>query len=126
MKTISLALSGLLIAAVSVLASEPEVYRPGKDVSLPTVIKAVKPYYPRDAQIAGIQGSVVVGAVVLEDGTVGEATVIRSLDTEYGLDEEAVKAAKAWLFNPGKKNGKPVRVAVTIQIAFKLGRSDTH
>jgi hypothetical protein len=35
-----------------------------------------------------------MNAVVISDGTVGEVTVTRSLDSTYGLDEQAVKATK--------------------------------
>jgi hypothetical protein len=37
-----------------------------------------------------------------------------ALDTRYGLDGEAVKAAKKWLFAPGMKDGVPVNVRVTM------------
>ena len=46
---------------------------------------------------------------MLTDGTVGEtAKVIQSLDAKFGLDDEAVKASKQWLFKPATKDGKPV------------------
>jgi TonB family protein len=46
--------------------------------------------------------------------------VTESLDTVYGLDAEAVKAVKQWLFTPGTKNGKPVPVKVDIEMTFTL------
>ena len=58
--------------------------------------------------------------VVLSDGTVGEVTVLRSLDTTFGLDGQAVLAAKQWVFNPGMKDGLPVAVRVTIEMTFTL------
>ena len=63
---------------------------------------------------------VLLSVVVLADGTVGDVTVTRSLDTQYGLDAEAVKAAKQWLFNPGQKDGVAVAVKVTIEMTFTL------
>ena len=57
---------------------------------------------------------------VLEDGKVGEVKVTQSLDTEYGLDTQAVEAVKQWLFKPGTKDGKPVAVQVTIEMTFTL------
>jgi protein TonB len=47
-------------------------------------------------------------------------SVVRSLDTTYGLDAEAVFAAKQWRFNPGMKDGAPVAVRVTIEMTFTL------
>ena len=44
----------------------------------------------------------------------------RSLDTQYGLDAQAVSAVKQWLFKPGTKEGKPVAVHVTIEMTFTL------
>lgn len=58
--------------------------------------------------------------VVTEKGDVGEVTVSESLDKEYGLDDEAVKAAREWKFEPGKKDGKAVPVQVTLELTFTL------
>jgi len=67
-----------------------------------------------------IQGSVVLGIVVLTDGTVGNITVEHSLDAEYGLDQQAINAARQWTFKPGTKDGEPVPVSVTLQMTFTL------
>jgi len=96
------------------------VYEPGNGVSIPTLVREVKPSYTAQAVAAGIQGTVLMSAVVLADGTVGEVTILRSLDTQYGLDEQAVSATKQWLFNPGQKDGVAVAVRVTIEMSFTL------
>jgi TonB family protein len=87
---------------------------------VPTLIKEVKPSYTAQASAARIQGAVLLSAVVLADGTVGEVTVVNSLDTQYGLDAESVSAVKQWFFNPGQKDGVAVAVRVTIEISFRL------
>ena len=61
-----------------------------------------------------------MAVVVLSDGTVGDVTVLRSLDTVYGLDAQAVSAAKQWVFMPGMKDGQAVAVRVTIEMTFTL------
>jgi protein TonB len=96
------------------------VYEPGNGISPPTLVREVKPSYTAQAIAARIQGTVLLSAVVLADGTVGEVTVIRSLDTQYGLDAQAVSAVKQWLFNPGQKDGVAVAVRVTIEMSFTL------
>ena len=97
------------------------VYEAGTNgVILPTLIRDVRPNYTAEALRNGIQGTVVLSAVVLPDGTVGEVTVTRSLDTTFGLDAQAVLAAKQWLFNPGMKDGRPVAVRVTIEMTFTI------
>lgn len=40
----------------------------------------------------------------------------------YGLDEKEVEAAQQWLWEPGKKSGKPVAVQGQIEIDFHLPR----
>jgi TonB family protein len=53
-------------------------------------------------------------------GTVGEVTVLRSFDTTFGLDAQAVRAAKQWVFNSGMKEALAVAVRVTIEMTFTL------
>jgi len=96
------------------------VYEPGNGVSLPTLIKEVKPNYTAVAIANRIQGTVLLAAVVLPNGTVGDVTVLQSLDAAYGLDNQAVVAAKQWVFAPGMKDGLPVAVRVTIEMTFTL------
>jgi protein TonB len=92
----------------------------GRDIRSPEIIKEVKPVYTDAAKEAKIQGTVEVEAVILADGTVGEVRVVRSLDREFGLDEEAIKAVKNWRFNPGKREDVAVPVLVNIELTFAL------
>ena len=69
---------------------------------------------------AKVQGLVVMSAVVLPDGTVADIQVIRSLDSSFGLDEEAKKTAAQWRFRPGTKGGEPVPVRIRIELEFNL------
>lgn len=95
-------------------------YRPGNGVQVPRVLRDVKPQYTADAMRAKVQGSVWLECVVLADGSVGRIEVIRSLDPTFGLDQEAIKAAKQWRFAPGTRFGEPVAVLVTIELTFTL------
>lgn len=92
----------------------------GAGVTNPTLILQVKPRYTADAMRLRIQGSAWVECVVMPDGTVGDARIMRSLDAKFGLDDEAIAAAKQWRFRPGTLNGKPVPVVVTIQLDFSV------
>lgn len=96
------------------------VYGPGSGVVLPTVLLEKKPQYTAEAMRAKVQGTVLLECVVLADGTVGPVEVVRSLDPTFGLDDEAVKAAKQWRFRPGTRFGEPVAVLVTIELTFTL------
>ncbi len=103
-------------AAQNDAAGQP--VRPGGDVKPPRLKKEVKPQYSERAKQEKIQGEVLMECVVKADGTVGDITVIKSLDPD--LDQAAIDAAKRWEFEPGTRNGKPVAVIVTIAIAFTL------
>jgi periplasmic protein TonB len=95
-------------------------YRPGSGVTLPSVIREVKPAYTADAMRAKVQGSVWLECIVMPDGSVGEVKVTRSLDPIFGLDQEAIRAAKQWRFRPGMRQGEPVPVIITIELTFTL------
>ena len=95
-------------------------FRPGNGVTMPSVLKEVKPSYTAEAMRAKVQGVVMVEAVVREDGTVGQVQVVRSLDRAFGLDEEALKAVRLWRFSPGKRLGQNVPVLVEIELTFTL------
>ena len=95
-------------------------YRPGNGVLMPTVLNEVKPSYTADAMRQKIQGVVMVEAVVMPDGGVGQVTVVRSLDPTFGLDQEAIKAVRRWRFRPGTRFGQPVPVLVEIELTFTL------
>jgi periplasmic protein TonB len=109
-----------VISATAASQDATGVYTPGQGVVAPRVVKEVKPQYTNEAKAAGIQGLVGLDVVVLEDGSVGDVKVTKSLDTVHGLDEQAVKAIKQWVFDPGKKDGKAVPVRVSVEMTFTL------
>jgi TonB family protein len=96
------------------------VYQPGNGVTTPRLLHEEKPQYTSEAMRAKVQGTVWVSCVVQTDGTVGDVTVIRSLDPTFGLDQEAVKAARKWRFEPGRRLGQAVPVLITIELQFTL------
>lgn len=98
----------------------PEVHRPGNGITWPRLVHEVKPAYTPEAIRAGIQGMVTLEAVVREDGTVGDVTLVESLDTEYGLDQASVHALEQWVFEPATSNGEPAAVVVPVEMSFTL------
>jgi TonB family protein len=94
--------------------------RPGNGVLEPRLLRQVEPRYTADAMLAKVQGHVWLDCVVLPDGTVGDVEIVRSLDSTFGLDREAVRAVRQWRFRPGTRNGMPVAVLVTIELSFTL------
>jgi periplasmic protein TonB len=96
------------------------VYHPGNGVTLPRVLREVRPQYTSDAMRAKVQGTVLLQCVVRPDGTVSDVQIVRSLDGVFGLDGEAIKAARQWRFAPGTRLGEPVPVLITIELTFTL------
>ncbi len=75
--------------------------------------------YPDAAREAGIEGRVVIKFVVSEDGSVTEALVERGVNA--ALDAEALRAVKKMpKWNPGKQNGKAVKVYFRVPVKFAL------
>lgn len=116
----------LLVASVILADAGPSaaqtatapVQKPGAGVTMPIVLREVKPSYTAEAIRARIEGSVHLECVVNADGTVGDVRVLKPLDPS--LDAEAIKALKQWRFKPGARDGKAVPVQVEVELTFTL------
>lgn len=75
--------------------------------------------YPAAARETGIGGRVLVQYVVNEDGSISNATVVRSIGG--GCDEEALRVIKNMpKWKPGRQNGIAAKVLYTQPITFRL------
>ena len=99
-----------------------DVFGPGDGATQPVLIREVKPLYTAQAMSAKLQGRVEMDAVVLPDGSVDPASIrlTRSLDSAFGLDQQAIVAVKQWRFRPGTFKGQPVAVRVAVELTFAL------
>jgi TonB family protein len=93
-------------------------FRVGGGVTAPVVLHKVEPEYSEEARKAKYQGTVLLYIEVDPSGRATNIHVQRSLG--LGLDEKAIEAVKQWKFKPGYKDGKPVTVAATIEVNFRL------
>jgi protein TonB len=127
--TIGLVAAGLVMAAVMLPAPALHAqYDEGLGgyssktprLTNPTVVKSVKPTYTAEAKRKKIEGTLTMEGVVTVDGALDNLRITKSLDRVYGLDDEALKAARLWTFRPGTLGGKPVPVVVTVEMSFKL------
>lgn len=91
------------------------VVRAGGDIKYPTRLSHVEPEYPEAARQAGVQGVVILEALINEDGKVNDARVMRSIP---GLDEAALAAVRQWVFAPTLVKGVPVKVIMTVTVNF--------
>ena len=75
--------------------------------------------YPILARESGISGTVYLKFVIEPDGTISNISIQRGIGG--GCDEEAIRVVKKLAnWNPGKQNGNPVRVWLTLPIKFTL------
>ena len=88
------------------------------DVTEPKLGVGELPEYPEAARIKNLQGTVVVEALVDENGKVFAADVVQAVHRT--LDQAAVEAVSNWTFEPAMKDGKAVMKVVQIPVAFNL------
>lgn len=86
----------------------------------PVPVRIVQPEYPDLAKRAGVEGMVVVRALVDKEGKVKRAIVITK-DTDF-FNDVAVAAARQWVFTPAMMNSGPVMVWVSIPFRFRLNK----
>lgn len=77
-----------------------------------------KVIYPEEAKKAGIQGQVIVRALIDTEG-ICRATIIESSDSVL-LNESASNAVKSCIFTPAIKDGKPTKCWVSIPMVYRL------
>jgi TonB family protein len=111
----ALLLFGLAAHAASGQTGGP--YRVGGAVTQPEPITQSAPVYTEEARKAGVQGVVIVEAIVDERGVVTNPRVLKGLP--MGLDRKAIEAVQAWTFKPATLEGKPVPVYYMLTVEFK-------
>jgi TonB family protein len=82
------------------------------------IITKPRPSYTDYARYSGISGNIRLLIGFGEDGKVRDVLVLNSLG--YGLDEEAVRAARKIKFEPAKKDGKPIYVVKIVEYGFAI------
>ena len=99
-------------------ASAQETRLISNDEANQHLTKRVQAKYPALAEMAHIQGDVLLRIAIDEKGKVGEA---KGVSGHPMLLEAAVPAVKAWQFDPFTEDGKPIAVHALVKIAFDLG-----
>jgi protein TonB len=86
----------------------------------PTLLRSAEPRYTAAAMQARVQGVVQLEVVISPAGVVTDVRILRSIDHQFGLDEEAVKTARLWRFRPATFQGQAVAYRVVIELEFRL------
>jgi protein TonB len=91
-------------------------------VTLPERIEEsyTEPDYPELARVARIEGRVILQAVVLKDGSVGEVSVLQCNRPNMGFEEAAIRAVQQWRYKPAMQGDRPVDVYFTVRVDFEL------
>ena len=87
----------------------------GGSLREPRKVRDVKPIYPEVALLSGIEGSVIVEAIVGTEGTVVNPRVVKGVPL---LDQAVIDAVRGWRFTPTLLNGTPVPVTMMVNVTF--------
>jgi len=105
--------------ATSGTSGNPARLRVGGEVEAAKRLNLVTPVYPATVKAAGIQGTVILHAIIGMDGTPLSLRVMNSeIDPE--LTRAAVEAVSKWRYRPTLLNGQPIEVDTTIMVNFTL------
>ena len=88
------------------------------NIDPPVKVFSPRPLYTEEARRAGIQGIVILEAVVDAEGSVRNVKILKGLP--MGLDQSAVDTVMTWKYQPAKMEGRPVPVYFTFTISFSL------
>lgn len=83
------------------------------------LVHRVDPAYPPIAKTAGVQGTVVIRAIISRDGTIEHAELLSGPGL---LTNAAMQAVQQWKYRPYYLNGEPVEVETQITVNFVLSR----
>lgn len=86
----------------------------------PSLKNDVRIPYPSQARSQEIEGVVVMDLYISENGEVKKSDLVSG--PGFGLNEAAIKAAKTFLFEPARVQGKPVPVVIRYSYKFVIQR----
>ncbi len=118
----AIALAWALTAAAQSQNPHADRIRVGGNVQAAKITKKVEPVYPAEAKKAGISGTVVLHAVIAQDGTV------KQLDYVSGpqeLTDSAMGAVRQWEYQPTLLKSEPVEVDTTVNVVYELGSGES-
>ncbi|HSS99671.1 MAG TPA: TonB family protein [Terriglobales bacterium] len=99
------------------LLSILEPVKVDEDVAERLLMRKVAPVYPDQALRSGMQGIVVLQALISKEGTVEDLKLVGG---SMVLGEAAVQAVRQWHYQPYFINGRPVQTQTQVTVEFKL------
>jgi TonB family protein len=103
-------------AKVPAMAPQPGI---ASEVGEAQILSRKNPIYPAAARAAGIEGDVIIRAIIGQDGNLLSVRVINT-QVEPQLARAAVEAVNQWRYSPALLNGNPIETDTIITVGFRL------
>jgi TonB family protein len=100
-------------------SAAPQQIRVGGMVQAFQLIRKVSPVYPTDAKVEGVEGTVLLRAIISKSGSLMSIVPVNS-SVDQRLVSAAVAAVSQWQYQPTLLNGEPVEAITTITVSFRL------
>jgi TonB family protein len=96
-----------------------KVYKVGNDVSAPKLISSANPEFPESArkEKGKFDGTCLINLIVDSAGVPHDVHIARSLRADF--DANAVKAVEQYRFDPARRAGEAVAVALNVEVHFQ-------
>ncbi len=124
--------SGKIHESVTVMGDRPAVARVqapsqgtphrikvGGNLQNTKLLYKVNPAYPPGCKAEGVEGSVLLRAVISRDGSVVDIKALNQL-VDQRLVAAAIDAVKQWRYEPTLLNGEPIQVVTDVEVHFVL------
>jgi len=85
----------------------------------PVRIKSLPAVYPEHARSLGIEGTVIINALISEKGDVIDTEILKSIKNAVGFDQASLQAVRQWKFQPASVMGIKVKVWIRVAIEFR-------
>lgn len=95
--------------------ASPEPVKVGGQLQMPKAISSPQPAYPEIARSEGVQGTVVMDALI--DAT-GAVTDVKVTSGPLVLRQAAMDALRRWKYQPARLNGQPTSVHMNVSMSF--------
>lgn len=97
----------------------PQRIRVGGGVQFAKLVRQVRPEYPPHLKTAGVEGTVLMEAVIGRDGTIQNLKVLNSM-VHADFVQSATEAVRQWQWEPTYLNGVPVEIVTAITVNYTL------
>ncbi len=101
------------------LVDDPTYYTARQLDVHPQAAQPVRPDYPESVAVGGVEGYVTLKLLIDDGGKVREASVVDAQPPGV-FEESALAAFRAARFQPGQRNGRPVKSQILIKVTYEL------